>query len=79
MPADDTMTPRDEVHRAMWQAWSAADDACRDAGALVDAEQFDDATYLMLVEARDQIKQAMRREGFQEPADVQAAREAGAR
>lgn len=55
---------RQDVERSMWQAWSAAEDACRDAGRGSDAEWFDHRTYLMLVEARDLIAKAMRREGF---------------
>jgi hypothetical protein len=55
---------RQEVERSMWAAWNASGAAARDAGRLVDREIFDERTYLMLVDARDKIAKAMKREGF---------------
>ena len=60
------MTTTTDVQREMWQAWSATADAAKAAGELLDREEFDEVTWLMLVEARDLISKAMRREGFSE-------------
>lgn len=54
------------LEQDLYAAWSAADAAGRTAGALADAETGDEVTYLMIVEARDLLAKAMRREGFRD-------------
>ena len=61
MHADRTDDHAAAAEQLITTATLAVNDALGELGRLVDAEQFDERTYLMVVEARDMLRKAGRR------------------